>query len=658
MIAKNNWDLRIEEALRSNNSSTIFGAYQEAWKEGHSPTMSQKTFLWVFGGAAVAKKCIDLLPTSSEARETLESVLSDCDFGEVLSDYNCEISVVLAVLGFDKSFARWQESRSHLLPEVRSRFVQDLIRAVSRLKGREWLRSRAVRFWTAGELLEEEKEGIVRGLAYTKALTEDLLLSFGSEAVAIARRLLARGDIGADWLVGGGGMEKTTLCGSITPKESCDKIGSLMQWVSIPTDLRDSRLKPSEMRRVSNQWSWPLLEIAMQRMRRSCRHPEMEMFIEELLPMLGVVGPQFTTPVSSAPFRFRMLQLLHMRLILDSPSIASALKQPEESLVPEVLLYILGNDAVDYSPELRVFSDADKRWKARWAENMGEAMSVLFLERALKLELTTLARIQEEQGKKTADFVALTKTKEPIVFESKGATGWKTHRDQRKKALQQLGKFELDTSGPFVWGNEPGRAFACSLFASKMGDKHSSLFHVADPPFAFKHLFHEGWENLARRYHYAAVLESAHLYEMADALLHRAPRDEKKESMMKDKKRERQRPERLRIPSGADENGLTFHGSRTEVFDMARALGHPNAGAFRGMTMFVGIDGDSYRYLEMGSLPPLSGSEERNSETLEKRFASQVGVGILNGSESPEREASSGIYSLLSNGSILAIEVS
>jgi hypothetical protein len=140
----------------------------------------------------------------------------------------------------------------------------------------------------------------------------------------------------------------------------------------------------------------------------------------------------------------------------------------------------------------------------------------MFLEDSVELDLGSLSRVPERTDRPTPDFMAGTLPGQNVVFESKGATNWRTHLKQRRYALEQLGK-KPSANGDVSWGSK-GRAFACSLFAAEQGEDRTSLLYVDDPPFQFEQDFGEGWELRSRRDHAIAMLEAARLYELADDL--------------------------------------------------------------------------------------------------------------------------------------------
>ena len=335
---------------------------------------------------------------------------------------------------------------------------------------------------------------------------------------------------------------------------------------------------------------------------------------------------------------FPLLRLLHLRVLLEAPSRASAFSTPEDALIPDVLLWVLGRDAVAYSPELRLNRGAERRWRARWAESTAEAFSVMLLEDALELDLTTLVRIPEQPNEETPDLQVQARRQRPVVFESKGASSWSTHLSQRKKALSQLRKTK-GSKRPRRHGWESlGRSFACCLFAATQGDERSSLFHIDDPPFGFDHLFRQGWEGEARVRHYAAVAEAARTYHFADSIIHRRP------------ERGMEAEEASVFTLGDEESSdrqRGFRGTKIPLGPQARALRHPRAEDYEKASISIGMDDHLFMHLAHGHVPSPDELAEGQSTPLSR-------VGLVPGWQGgPAR----GGYSLLADGSFLAVVV-
>jgi hypothetical protein len=205
-----------------------------------------------------------------------------------------------------------------------------------------------------------------------------------------------------------------------------------------------------------------------------------------------------------------------------------------------------------------------------------------------------------------------------VVFESKGATKWRTHLKQRRHALEQLGK--TTSTGSLSWSSD-GRAFACSLFAAEQGEDRASLLHVDDPPFQFEQDFGEGWESRSRRDHAIAMLEAARLYELADDLA-RARRAE----------RERREVATFRLPgTEGQEEGASFVGTYLPIGDWARALRHPDPRECERIQMFVGVERGLYRSFEHERFPSFLAPSVDSTSARTTEVPSVPVVGMLPG---------------------------
>lgn len=556
-----------------------------------------------------------------------------------------------SVWNWRSAIESWDKWRLDKIAVERETAIGKLIRLFLKIKGREIIRPKILQIWGNVILMEEEKEAIIRVLGRGNALTEELLRDLGPDAEHLAMRLVKRGEILGYWLFNDPPGSISSVRSSTTSKSTCKRISSLLQWVSIPADLRDSWLKSEELSRLKDQHSMYSAQAGgyfinaarnLAREFKSKKSRNFVRFIENAASILKKEGNNLHN--KNYALRFLLIQVLHMRLIMESPVLSSAAARPEESLVPELLLYVLGRDAAMYSPELRVQNHTERRWRARWVECMGEAISALFLEKAVDIDLTTLDRIPERNDRKTADFRACTREEEPIVFEAKGSTHWNTHRAQRKKALEQIGKEIKDGVNAFDWATSKGRAFACCLFAAVRGDERSSLFHAVDPPFAFMDLFGKGWKDEARRRHYAAVLEAARLYDARDRLLHR----------WQPESHAARKPVFFHFDSGRErEDQPTFAGSTIDVLEMARAIGHPSPGSFEGVKLFIGVDERIYRHLAKGELPPRPKVVGEESDGGRPGGMPRQRAGLL----PPDRDdgRGGGVFSQFADGSFVAI---
>jgi hypothetical protein len=225
-----------------------------------------------------------------------------------------------------------------------------------------------------------------------------------------------------------------------------------------------------------------------------------------------------------------------------------------------------------------------------------------------------------------------------VVFESKGATKWRTHLKQRRYALEQLGK-KPSANGDISWGSK-ARAFACSLFAAEQGEDRTSLLHVDDPPFRFEQDFGEGWELRSRRDHAIGMLEAARLYELADDLA-RARRPE----------REKREVATFHLPGAEQqEGGAAFVGSYLPIGEWARSLRHPSPRECERIQIFVGVEQELYRSFEHERFPSFLGPPVDSESDHEIEVPGVPGTGML-----PGDGQAKGIYSVLGDGAFLAV---
>jgi hypothetical protein len=169
------------------------------------------------------------------------------------------------------------------------------------------------------------------------------------------------------------------------------------------------------------------------------------------------------------------------------------------------------------------------------------------------------------------------------------------------------------------------------LFAALEGSQRSSLLHLADPPTGFGHLFHEGWESRARQQHYAAVAEAAGLFDLADRLLHRS--------------RERENAREVDTFTLDWRGGeAQFRGTRVDMAEMAQRLRHPRPDVFERVRVFTGVEAGVYAALQRGDTRGLAEAKATGGLL--------PGAGAL-----PAASGARGVYSLLSDGAFVAIEV-
>jgi hypothetical protein len=619
------WRSGLDTALESGEPSPIWAAYKAAWSAHVDPPMDGATFRRLFNMHWIAREATELVRSSSAARKTLRDCAEQLQGAELLDEEVC--LVFAAVIEPERWTSEWLRRRSQLSLSASSRFTRSFIEAMLAVEGRDSVREILRREWRLAELREEEIEVVVKVLADNGALTRELLDRLGPAAEAAALRLSRRNEVSNYWdaTVPPPAIDSATASPAV-----CRRVAALLQVVRVSTDVRDAGLRPEEtgVRSSLSEGATDLVD----RLERYANHhaePEFRRLSSGLRSLL--TAQQVATGPRPPSVAVPLIRLLHLRLILEASSLLSALARPEEHVVPDVVLYLLGSEAVTYLPELRIAQDSDRRWRARWVESTGEALATIFLEETVGLKLPTLRRIPERR-EATPDFMAEATDREPIVFETKGSTDWKTHLKQRRKALHQLLKapraFGAGTVQGSSWSGS-GRAFACCLLASLQGAESSSLFHVADPTFSFLDLFHEGWRSSARRYHYDALLRAC------DKVL-----------LGEGERRESRDAERFSLQPG--ENGPFYRGRFDRLEEVATRLGHPAPESFRGVRIFRGLDEDLYRVLSEGSLPSEDGSTRERGE-----IAMRATAGAVYG----ERGAARGVYSHLSDGAVLAVDL-
>ena len=628
---------QLADADLTGDHNTLWAAYKAFWDAGKDRDIAPGHAV-VFKTPEIANEAIVMARSDDSAgravrgaASALFSLLDDSDAARVFLEILPEA---------DRAVALWQTDRVRAPLPSRIVMARGLTKMIVERDGRERARSWALAAWYG--IQEEEKEAILATLLSGGALTEGFLLSLGPEAVALARRHLdpwRLGQILAD-------APTTLRFRSAAKPATVERLSELLAAVRVSLDVRDSGLTAAETVRLaafggvaghlgSNQF--------LERTARRLRHwsPESEQIADLLIGLAGTVS--WAGPTPDAIFSVPLLRLLHTRMILEAPALAPALERPEQHLVPEALLYVLGRDAVSYSPELRLLDGGERRWRARWAESTGEAFSALVLEAAINLDITTLARIPET-NEETPDFRATTQTGEPVVFESKGGTSWRIHLSQRAKALSQLGKNtgKVRRRQRSSWRGQ-GRAMASCLFAATLGAERSSLMYLADPPFGFGSLFPEGWQQQARRQHYIAVSEAGGLFGLADRLQQGGPIERLRDEIPHE-------GERFSFGGTEGLGGATFVGRYVSLEVEARRLRHPRSSELTGVRLFTGIASSLYDRLARGELPadPL-----RPDPNVQETYIPASSTGMLPGPEKQSR----GIFSQLSDGAFLAFEV-
>lgn len=602
------------------DADALWNRLKSDWARKRTTTITTEQFEILFYDGAKSREAVEV----AEDNPIAFKALSDAAWGVTSEDSDVR-RVWLAVLGDDEVDDLWPTLRGKLGQADRLNALYNLVQRFVEVHGRQSAREITVRTWWGLNLSEEEREGVVRGLLRGGVRDAGFYRSIGFDPTRIA-------------IENGYELDQHPFPTGIFPISNRNedvplnsRFESLLADVTMPTDLRDACLRPDELRRVSSRSaSFAPTWSAFARAVRRFGHPEM---IHEMWHMLRHAPLVAAHQAPDARWSFPIFRFLHLQQILEAPSLANAVRDPAAALVPDVALYLMGRDAVMYQPELRVMRDADRRWRARWAETAGEATATMFLEDAVQLDLATLARIPERANEQTPDFMAMTMSHEPLVFETKGSTQWQSHLSQRRDALGQLGK--NGASSGTNWAAR-GRTFACSLFAAQQGEPKSSLLHVDDPPFGFGHLFGEGGEFRCRREHAVAVLQAARFYEAA-------------ESFGRSREFNSEQVElstfQLRTEENSNQEGQdTFVGHYLPTLDWAHQLGHPDIKQCSRIRMFVGLEQGLFRRLARGQVI------DRESLKSETQFEFRISkVGVLPGSR--------GIYSHLADGAFMAVEL-
>ncbi len=622
---------------------TEWERFKEAWKLGKSPAMNYATFLLLFSDRAKLDEALALLKTYPAAHKSLDSVCTT-PFFALDGGYSRDPATIWESFQSEDTVYRFILTKRLSIEGIdkRARGLRFVLRWATDRFGRRWVRQSLMHWWRDGQFEEEEEEAFLKSLAECFVLNPDIVHDLGPGAESMLRRLHERGDLRIEHLVGIKPAAIRTVQGAQPGNPLAARVASLMQPVALALDIQNACLRAGEDSfSGSPDLLGPTLARGAERLRR-IGLPGMDEFAAVIQQMALQTRAQ-SLGSSGRTLSFPLIRYLHLRLLLEAPSLSAALPSPEQFLIPDVLLYVLGNDSVSYSPGMRVFRDSERRWRARWAESSGEATSIMFLENSIGLDLSTLARIPETSAE-TPDFQVQSSTGEPIVFESKGTTSWKVHLEQRKKAINQLyGKEDGKKARTSIWAPN-GRAFALCLFAAQNGDARPSLLYAEDPPFPFQDLFKQGWEQRARRSHYAGVLEAAQMPEAGDAVL--AGREfgqfEGQYFMINPE------DDRGDIPN-------RFVGTYLPVGNIARRLRHPNPEAAAKVKVFVGVHEtvfDALRSNQLSSLgKPATGNSSRPSMA---GFGGQA-WGFLPG---PERgNLARGVYSTLADGSFLAVSL-
>ncbi len=612
-----------------------------AWQRGVQKPVSAESLRDSFrydGFGAAFPGLVHAIPV---ARAAVNEATHSLPMGELIR-WPSLVSVWIASLEEDEMGSLFAEKRCSATAAERGTFVREVASAYLSMFGRQWLRDRARQWWRFDDLIEEEQEAIVGVLAENG--TTDILYfrSLGASAEEMALRIFGERGIGITTSPTNLRLSTVRRRANQTATFAAGRIETLLSPVTIDIDIRDACLEENELSRLrtcssGGVWNEALFVRAISRAIERT-HDRFVYELRDELRRLASSSRTLSTAPSANHWGFPLLRLLHLQLLLETPSLSQSIQSPEVALVPEVALYVIGRDAVSYLPELRVHQ-SERRWRARWVESAAESASCIFLEDALEMDLATLERIPE-QSKPTPDFKAKTTKNERIVFESKGGTAWQSHLQQRKQAKKQLAKTNRRRST--TWAGK-GRAFACAFFAAQAGDEHSSLFHVEDPVFAFDDLFQEGDDTSSRRNHYLGVLESARLFDVADNLVRRARRE----------KRQIEEHRVFDLPEfDLRDERRSFVGNYLPLEQWIRQLRHPEPEALLGLRVFVGVDQQIYARLEQGEIP------FRSQSSAEKVQGEEVSYGYKSGVlwSSETEGVSRGAYSLLSDGSFLAVE--
>lgn len=629
---------RVNQAVASNDSSAIWAAYKDAWLADIAVPMSGEVFGDLFRDVTVATEAQKLVLTSDTAQAMLAHTARTASIA--IGDVDVRRLFIVALGGVDDALDEWEALRTLRSPDrkvdLAAGFTCLVLEDYGRQEGRARLAAACMALQSA--LLEEEIDRIILRLDSERALTGPFLRQLGHASEERGRLLLARGDI-RPYETSSRFPSIPAITGS-APSDVRARVGALLHLVHLTTDVRDARLKTDEYNRINASSGMPPWWSEKDMMRFIRHHGHFE-------DLAVIAAPQRVSNGDTVAFSFPLLRLLHMRLLLDTPSLSDSLAHPERSLVPEWMLHLLGREGVSYVPELRLARDSDRRWAARYVELSGEAVAVMFAEDVLRLELASLWRVPEDNREQRPDFGARTLDGERIVMETKGSRKWKKHLRQRQEALLQLRK-KGSGSNAACW-TENARAFGCSLFAAEEGDKRSSLFHVQDPCFAFEHLFHEGWDEHARRRHYAGVLEACEDFALAEHLLRRNSNIEREESPLESFFLDSRETE-----DAGDHRHNRFLVKRVLMDEWAHRLGHPRPQAFRDIRVCVGVAEDIYRMLERGRVPhPLEIKNSLRSDDNEGSVPRISDVGLL----SSEGGGARGVYSILSDGACLAVEL-
>ena len=292
--------------------------------------------------------------------------------------------------------AIWQECITNLTSNERTSGVRSLVFEFVRVWGREYTRQGIAQLWPAARLLDEEREAILQAAVQQDLYEWQTLMLVGPDAQTIVNKLLARRQVQPEDL-GPFFVSAPPLIQGQRPAPDWMKenIRSLGQQVIVPLRLGGCGLKEEELARLQlGALTHPFLALAaFDNYRRFFHHP----ILEELWHLwrhkwpapLFLAFPGTSVHANLQTLGVPLIRLLHMRRLLDAPSLALSLAHPEAALVPEAILDMFWREGVAYAPEVRLTGGSDRGWRRRWAESTGEGLSCLFMEDALALDLST-----------------------------------------------------------------------------------------------------------------------------------------------------------------------------------------------------------------------------------------------------------------------------
>jgi len=338
-----------------------------------------------------------------------------------------------------------------------------------------------------------------------------------------------------------------------------------------------------------------------------------------------------------------------MNGLLGSSSVAMAVRplrrpggRPRATIVvPRLLQYLFGENRLAYRTPIRFrerVSKYDRGWRRRQAEDLGEAFAVLFLEDSVGLDLSTLARVTERNDTKVPDFTGRARGDRRLAIEAKGASNWRYFTGSKEKARDQLTK--PAGSAP----EDKERAFVCRTFIGDASQDPGSVLAVEDPPVDFEAFFGREREQGALLEHIGAISALAGL--TVHARLARTP-----ERLRESPEAEFERGERAHRMRLHDRQ---YVGTALDLGPFATLLGRADVAAdFADLALFQGVEEAVLLSLVQGTVRP-RGSRQRlwREGPEEGEETAYAGVGIV---PAPEGEGGFGVYSLMTDGSLVAV---